>query len=96
MSIDSARHWIDHQLWSSSLGGFGGIEGVIEGKSEIYQHFINTGGTIILNIDDPLQRKWMSYNPHYTYGEDPDADCCVKYLKRKHKPTGIDFRAKNN
>ena len=68
------------------LEGFGGIEGVIEGKSEIYQYFINTGGTIILNIDDPLQRKWMSYNPHYTYGEDPDADCYVKYLKRKHKP----------
>ena len=24
------------------LEGFGGIEGVIEGKSEIYQHFIKT------------------------------------------------------
>lgn len=76
------------------LKGFGGIEGVIEGKSEIYQHFINTGGTIILNIDDPLQRKWMSYNPHYTYGEDPDADCCVKYLKRKHKPLALTLEQK--
>ena len=76
------------------LEGFGGIEGVIEGKSEIYQYFINTRGTIILNIDDPLQRKWMSYNPHYTYGEDPNADCCVKYLKRKHKPLTLTLEQK--
>ena len=63
------------------LEGFGGIEGVIQGKSEMYEHLSKTGGTIVLNIDDPLQRKWMSYQPHYTYGEDAGADCFVKYLK---------------
>jgi UDP-N-acetylmuramoyl-tripeptide--D-alanyl-D-alanine ligase len=71
------------------LEGFGGIEGVISGKSEIYEYLSRTGGTIILNIDDPLQRKWMSYNPHYTFGEHSDANCHLKYLKRKSKPLAL-------
>lgn len=76
------------------LEGFGGIEGVIQGKSEMYEHLSKTGGTIVLNIDDPLQRKWISYQPHYTYGEDAGADCFVKYLKRKHKPLALTLEEK--
>ena len=71
------------------LEGFGSIEGVIKGKSELYKYLSNTGGTIFLNIDDPLQRKWISYNPHYTFGEDSDANCALKYLKRKSKPLAL-------
>lgn len=73
------------------LQGFGGIEGVIRGKSEIYEYLSQTGGTIILNIDDPLQRKWMSYDPHYTFGEHTDANCRLEYLKRKHKPLAFNL-----
>ena len=76
------------------LDGFGGIEGVIKGKSEIYKYLFNTGGTIILNIDDPLQKRWMSYNSLFTFGEDVGADCCVKYLKRKQMPLALTFEKK--
>lgn len=38
-----------------------------------------------MNIDDPLQRKWMSYKPNYTFGERTDANCRLKYLRRKSK-----------
>lgn len=76
------------------LDGFGGIEGVIKGKSEIYKYLFNTGGTIILNIDDPLQKRWMSYNSLFTFGEDVGADCCVKYLKRKQMPLALTFEEK--
>lgn len=68
------------------LEGFGSIQGVINGKSELYKYLSNTGGTIFLNIDDPLQRKWMSYKPNYTFGEHMDANCRLKYLRRKSKP----------
>lgn len=71
------------------LEGFGGIEGVIQGKSEMYEYISSRGATIILNIDDPLQKKWMSYKPHYTFGEDSSADCYLKYLKRKYKPLAL-------
>ena len=76
------------------LDGFGGIEGVIKGKSEIYKYLLNTEGTIILNIDDPLQKRWMSYNSLFTFGEDVGADCCVKYLKRKQMPLALTFEEK--
>ena len=73
------------------LDGFGGIQGVIKAKSEMYEYLSKKGGTIILNIDDPLQRKWTSHDPHYTFGEDTVADCRLNYLKRKSKPLGLIF-----
>ena len=39
------------------LEGFGGFEGVIEGKSELYQHLMQRHQKILINGDDPIQRK---------------------------------------
>ena len=38
--------WTDHQLRQAHLEGFGSIQGVIKGKSELYEYLSNTGGTI--------------------------------------------------
>lgn len=44
------------------LEGFGGIEGVIQGKSELYQYLIANGKHVFLNADDPIQvEKLASY-----------------------------------
>ncbi len=44
------------------LEGFGGIEGVIQGKSELYQYLIPNGKHVFLNADDPVQvEKLASY-----------------------------------
>lgn len=37
------------------LEGFGGFEGVIKGKSELYDYLRAHGKTAVVNIDDPLQ-----------------------------------------
>ena len=37
------------------LEGFGGVEGVIKGKSEMYQYLIANNKTIFVNSDDPIQ-----------------------------------------
>ncbi|MEC3906849.1 UDP-N-acetylmuramoyl-tripeptide--D-alanyl-D-alanine ligase [Tamlana sp. 2201CG12-4] len=37
------------------LEGFGGIEGVIKGKSEMYHHLISNNKTIFVNSTDPVQ-----------------------------------------
>lgn len=71
------------------LQGFGGIEGVIQGKSEMYEYLSKVGGTIIINTDDQIQKKWLSYNPHYSFGEDIISNCRIKYLKRKNKPLSL-------
>ena len=53
------------------LEGFGGFEGVIKGKSELYDHLKNAGQTILVNENDPIQReKTENYSPIITFGKD--------------------------
>ena len=49
------------------LGGFGGIEGVIKGKSELFEYLSQTKGTILLNIDDPIQKKMEFLRPSFYF-----------------------------
>ncbi len=46
------------------LEGFGGVEGVIKGKSELYRFIRGVGGTLFMNADDPIQREKLSDYVH--------------------------------
>ncbi len=46
------------------LEGFGGVEGVIKGKSEMYDHLTANGKTVFMNADDPIQRQRLATYPH--------------------------------
>lgn len=37
------------------LEGFGGVEGIIKGKSELYDHLTSKGKYVFMNADDPIQ-----------------------------------------
>ena len=76
------------------LEGFGGFEGVIKGKSELYEYLIEKSGTTFLNIDDPLQRTWKNKLNAFTFGEDNNANCQIKYMREKFKPLSISFEKK--
>ena len=76
------------------LEGFGGFEGVIKGKSELYEYLIEKSGTTFLNIDDPLQIKWRNKLNSFTFGEDNNANCQIKYMREKFKPLSISFEKK--
>lgn len=39
------------------LEGFGGVEGVIKGKSELYDYLLGAGKQVFFNADDPIQRE---------------------------------------
>ena len=53
------------------LEGFGGFEGVIKGKSELYDYLISHQRTIIVNENDPVQaEKTQGYSPIVTFGKD--------------------------
>ena len=45
------------------LEGFGGVEGVIKGKSELYDHLIVNKKFIFLNADDTIQEKKLRSYP---------------------------------
>ena len=51
------------------LEGFGGFEGVIKGKSELYDYLKNHSQTILVNENDPIQvEKTENYSPKITFG----------------------------
>lgn len=53
------------------LEGFGGFEGVIAGKSELYTYLMQNGKTVIINTEDSLQlEKTQGYRPTLSFGTD--------------------------
>lgn len=42
------------------LEGFGGVEGVIKGKSELYDYLLQHDKHVFLNADDPIQKEKLS------------------------------------
>lgn len=49
------------------LEGFGGVEGVIKGKSELYTYLRNNNKTAIVNLDDPIQVEKAHDISHFTF-----------------------------
>ena len=41
------------------IEGFGNVQGVIEGKSELYKYITKEKGTLFFNADDPIQSKLL-------------------------------------
>lgn len=66
------------------LEGFGSLQGVIQGKSELYDHLKTYEKTLFLNFDDPEQKKHAGYPHHYSFGSGEDVE--VKIEKITGKP----------
>lgn len=64
------------------LEGFGSVEGVIKGKSELYDYLRQNKKTLFLNMDDPIQAQHLSYASKFTYGENPSADVQIEYKQQ--------------
>ena len=50
------------------LEGFGGTEGVIKGKSELYQYLSSNKKTVFVNTDDPIQNEKTTAFNRITFG----------------------------
>lgn len=84
------------------LEGFGGVEGVIIGKSELYNYLTTNGKSVFLNADDPIQvSKLSTYhkkigfsttNPHFYriqfLGADPYVTIEVEGVRIESKLIG--------
>ncbi len=52
------------------LEGFGGIQGVIKGKSELYEYLTSNKKHVFLNADDPIQKEKMdTYIQKYGFSQ---------------------------
>lgn len=57
------------------LEGFGSIQGVIKGKSELYDYLISTNGLIFINADDSKQLKQIKdYNNIFKFSKSKNSD----------------------
>lgn len=65
----------------SHLEGFGGIEGVIKGKSELYDYLMRKNRKIFINADDAKQVDITKEAKTYRIGKESLADCRVKFIK---------------
>ncbi|RZJ57353.1 MAG: UDP-N-acetylmuramoyl-tripeptide--D-alanyl-D-alanine ligase, partial [Flavobacterium sp.] len=59
------------------LEGFGGVEGVIKGKSELYDYLAKNTKTAFVNLDDPIQEEKTAALPRYTFATD-NYNCDVR------------------
>ena len=50
------------------LEGFGGVEGVIKGKSEMYQYLSQNGKMVFVNLEDPIQIQKSETMDRFTFG----------------------------
>jgi len=50
------------------LEGFGGVQGIIKGKSELYDHCRENSTTVMINYDDPIQVEKSTGIASFGYG----------------------------
>lgn len=62
------------------LEGFGSLEGVIKGKTELYAHLQKNDKLAFVNANDPKQVETSKPLKSYTYG-DFNQDCTIKLLE---------------
>ena len=71
------------------IEGFGSFDGVVKGKSELYNYLIEKKGRLFINLDDVIQKKWLKYRPISTYGQTSKADFKIEKINNKGKGTTI-------
>ena len=59
------------------LEGFGGIEGVIKGKSELYEYIRENKGVVLINKDDRIQREKSRGNNTFSFGKSKKSDFLI-------------------
>ncbi len=67
------------------LEGFGSLEGVIEGKTEMYRHLAKHGKTVFVNAPDPVQMERTASMNRYVIGRKEesginDEGCQVRFI----------------
>lgn len=61
-------------IGKAHLDGFGGYEGVIKAKSELYHFIQKKGGKLFVNADNALLKNLSEGMDRITFGTSPDAD----------------------
>jgi UDP-N-acetylmuramoyl-tripeptide--D-alanyl-D-alanine ligase len=81
-SLAQPDHGYITNFGKAHLEGFGGVEGVIKGKSEMYDHLMRHGKHIFWNADDPIQEEKLQDYKHKTgFSTDNTRYVCISFLE---------------
>jgi len=73
------------------LEGFGSVEGVIKGKSELYDYLRTNHKTVFINTNDKKQIEQIKdYSKTSTFGSDQNNDCIIKF-KNANPLVSLDY-----
>jgi UDP-N-acetylmuramoyl-tripeptide--D-alanyl-D-alanine ligase len=76
-SIANPTHGFITNIGKAHIGTFGGFDNIIRGKSELYQHLIQTGGTVFINSDNVILSNMAKRFAHpYMYPRKGDYYAC--------------------
>lgn len=73
------------------LEGFGGIEGVIKGKSELYDYLRDNNKTAIVNFNDPLQVEKTNDINRITFSDENDTDYKITLIESKQEFLAVSY-----
>jgi UDP-N-acetylmuramoyl-tripeptide--D-alanyl-D-alanine ligase len=80
-NITQPNYGLITNFGKAHLEGFGSIEGVIEGKSELYDYLKAHNKTVFIHTDDEKQLKQIGrYSKTIPFGEAPSNDCVLKFI----------------
>lgn len=65
------------------LEGFGGIEGIVKGKSELYRFIQKNKGMVLCNAADSKQMECTNSLTRFTFGNQEGTDCFLQYSASK-------------
>lgn len=68
------------------LEGFGGVEGVIKGKSEMYDYLQSNHKTIFVNFDDPIQKNKTENSTRYGFSIENNSLANIQITKANAQP----------
>lgn len=94
-NIAQPNYGLITNIGKSHLEGFGGFEGVIKGKSELYDFLRQNQGKVFINADDELLTKISKDLNTITYGTSDDYYCMGKLIQT-HPTVKAEWKCGNN
>jgi UDP-N-acetylmuramoyl-tripeptide--D-alanyl-D-alanine ligase len=74
VGIAEPTHGLITNVGRAHLEGFGGFDGVLRTKTELYAFLASHAGSLLVNADDEVLMTRSQGLPRHTYGTRPDAD----------------------
>lgn len=94
-NITKPTHGYITNFGKAHLEGFGSIEGVIQGKSELYKSLENTKGTALINSEDKLQVRLTKNQAKQQFGN-KEADIVItsnNYTTKDNNYLSVSFQS---